>query len=575
MLALVAGASAQMILNRQILESGNFADQVGEWVRVGATPADERIEIVVAARQNEAAIKAKLDEVSDPENPKYGDYLTFEEVGALAIDKAAVAGVNAFLDQEGIPAIDRQTTPHGEYVTVSLPASKANTMLGTVFHTFEHRVSAERITRAAQYSVPVAVAPFVSFIGQVVTFPAISRKPIFHTMNPRALRGVNGMGCGTGVATPACIDSTYGIANNTVATAKSTNSVFETIGQSYVPSDVTAFDSKYNIKGQTVKKVIGPNNPSSCSSNPNNCVEAELDVQQITAIAQAPSKPITTFWSIPGSESFLQWTKAVAADANPPLVHSISYGEPESDGSASQQKAFDTEVQKLGTMGVSVLVASGDDGVAGSAARGNQGACGFNPSYPATAPHVTAVGATQGPESGSAEVACSSNTNGGITTGGGFSNTYTQPSYQSAAVAKYLKNGPNLPPSGKFNGAGRGYPDVGLMGHNYVIVVGGQSYEGSGTSASTPVFGAMITLINAERLNAGKKSLGFLNKALYSLDRSVYNDITSGENNCAAGSPGSNTCCQYGFTATAGWTPLTGLGSINFPKFKAALLALP
>ena len=39
------------------------------------------------------------------------------------------------------------------------------------------------------------------------------------------------------------------------------------------------------------------------------------------------------------------------------------------------------------------VVASGDDGVANFQARSNPGACGFNPSYPATCPYVTAVGA--------------------------------------------------------------------------------------------------------------------------------------------------------------------------------------
>ncbi len=70
-----------------------------------------------------------------------------------------------------------------------------------------------------------------------------------------------------------------------------------------------------------------------------------------------------------------------------------------------------------------------------------------------------------------------------------------------------------------------------------------------------------VQLINAERLNAGKKPIGFLNQIIYQLAASnplAFNDVTSGTNNCAAGAPGQQTCCTYGFTAAKGLDPLTG-----------------
>ena len=84
----------------------------------------------------------------------------------------------------------------------------------------------------------------------------------------------------------------------------------------------------------------------------------------------------------------------------------------------------------------------------------------------------------------------------------------------------------------------------------------------------------MVTLANSARLDAGKPPLGFLNPALYSVPAPVFRDITSGENNCAAAHV-NPVCCDYGFTAAAGWDPLTGRGSIDFPKFLEAALALP
>jgi len=272
------------------------------------------------------------------------------------------------------------------------------------------------------------------------------------------------------------------------------------------------------------------------------------------------------------------WVLAVASTSNPPLVHSVSYGDVEQQDDPTELNRFNTEVMKLGAQGVSVIIASGDDGVANFPARSNPSACGFHPSFPASASYVTAVGATMGPENNTVEIAETSDAGGGITTGGGFSTVFAQPSYQSAAVSNYFKVAEStLPPVGTYNASGRGYPDVSILGHNYVIEDGGQLSAGSGTSASAPVFAGMISLINSQRLAAGKSALGFLNPILYqtaTANPEAFHDITQGKNNCCAGNPGQQVCCQYGFTAAPGWDPLTGLGSINFDTFAKILVAL-
>ena len=59
--------------------------------------------------------------------------------------------------------------------------------------------------------------------------------------------------------------------------------------------------------------------------------------------------------------------------------------------------------------------------------------------------------------------------------------------------------------------------------------------------------------------------MGFINPTLYQ-NMSSFTDITSGGNNCCKLTSGSVTCCSAGFAATAGWDPVTGLGSITFTK---------
>jgi hypothetical protein len=116
---------------------------------------------------------------------------------------------------------------------------------------------------------------------------------------------------------------------------------------------------------------------------------------------------------------------------------------------------------------------------------------------------------------------------------------------------------------------------VSLAGHNYIILIGGVGYVVSGTSASAPVVAGMLSNINAVRIAAGKGSVGWVNPALYANSAQFVNDITSGDNKCAAiNYEDGVTCCDQGYYATTGWDPVTGLGSINYGKMETAFLSL-
>lgn len=257
----------------------------------------------------------------------------------------------------------------------------------------------------------------------------------------------------------------------------------------------------------------------------------------------------------------------------PPNVISISYGSAEADLPISYQRRQCNEFMKLGTRGVSVVVASGDSGVAGrqgdptpSNCLGEKGNV-FAPDFPASCPYLTAVGATVIPLGSHAkdhkEEAVSR-----FPSGGGFSNIYKQPDWQSKAVEDYFsKAKPSYPyyesvdnssfgaNGGIYNRIGRGYPDVSAIGDNVVIFTSGLPNVIGGTSASAPVFAAMLTRINEERLAANKSTVGYVNPTLYKHPEAFY-DITKGTN------PG---CKTDGFSAAEGWDPVTGLGSPDYP----------
>ena len=186
---------------------------------------------------------------------------------------------------------------------------------------------------------------------------------------------------------------------------------------------------------------------------------------------------------------------------------------------------FDVEIRKLGLQGVTVLAASGDSGVSGD---DDKPLCGYNPDFPASSPYVTSVGATQGPEWGMKEIACSG-PNCGYTSGGGFSNIYPTPSWQRTHTDRYfnlLSSNGRSPfinasykgtsyPYGKYNSKGMGYPDVSLLGVKYLTAINASFFPLDGTSASCPVFAGMVSLVNSQRVENGQPTLGYLNPALY------------------------------------------------------------
>ncbi|KAF3089308.1 hypothetical protein TWF569_003174 [Orbilia oligospora] len=267
---------------------------------------------------------------------------------------------------------------------------------------------------------------------------------------------------------------------------------------------------------------------------------------------------------------------------DPTLVLSVSYGGNEADYTARYATRQCNEFLKLGLMGVSVLFASGDFGVAGygSACRDpvtgayNDGKSGrFTPDYPATCPYLTSVGGTYIPRGKTvwdAELAWNTYLPwSGInaSSGGGFSEIFPVPAYQQAAVSSYLASNTFPYNASQWNQtfSGRGFPDVAANAWNYTVGIENVLDLIGGTSASTPTFASIVALVNQDRLYRKKSPVGFLNPALYAHPE-ILNDIKVGNN------PG---CGTNGFKATTGWDPVTGLGTPHFQKMRSFFGNLP
>jgi tripeptidyl-peptidase-1 len=498
-------------------------------------------------------------DVSDPDSPRYGQYLQQDLIDRLtAPDVAATAAIRQWL---GAAAGAHVHETKGRYFTVECSTADAEALLSTSFRWVENQATTQTVLRASDFTIPDALEHAVHAVFGLHGLP----------LAPRKFAEVQGFPPAPRNATPATIASTYKIGGVTVSRSETNRqAVAAFLGMaSYNQTDINTFFEKYVPDAQPgdslVSKMI--NNTGHVSDI---LGEGELDTQYIMGVAPGIK---TEFWLFGNSTSFCQnikeWTLAILADDSGPLVHSASYGYQgpllKVACHPDEISAVDADLVKIAAKGVTLIWCSQDDG-SGYGVAGNTSQ--LWPSWPAGSPWVTAVGSTTFVDAtpGSEEMATDV-----FGSGGGFSSRFdrSDAQWQSEAVEEYLRivpKGPPFPPSSLFSPQGRGTPDVSALGWGYPIYVNGRVTVTGGTSASTPVFAGVVSLLNEARLQRGMKPLGFLNPWLYK-HADAFTDVTKGTN--AIGRFTSKPL-KYGFNCTVGWDAATGLGTPKFDKLLAA-----
>jgi tripeptidyl-peptidase I len=353
-----------------------------------------------------AVLEAKLLDVSNPHSRNYGKYLTHEQIAQLSADPDSEKEITKFLESQGISVV--KTSKNKGYITAEgncwiracclifltslflfspAPVSKWEEVLGTEFFLYMQTDLNANIVRAEDYSLPEFLAEHIESVFNVVQFPgrnSLKTKHVTKT-NKMAVKGVS-----DGTVDPALLNTVYDIRSNT-GSANASQAVIETGGSILSTDDLTLFQTTYNLPEEAA--LVGKNASdrvvTSCTGG--NCARANLDVQYMMAVSQDTP---TTFMYWNGTDFWLDWIESVADMANPPLVISIGYAENEHEISASMAEAFNNEAMKLSLAGVTLVAASGDDGVSGPDARNDARRCGFFPQFPATSPYVVSVGAT-------------------------------------------------------------------------------------------------------------------------------------------------------------------------------------
>ncbi|KAH9940543.1 subtilisin-like protein [Epithele typhae] len=542
---------------------------------------DAMLDLRIALVQGDPkGLETALYDVSTPGGESYGKHLTKAQVEAFVAPKPqSVKAVKKWLAKNNITAAAQSAS--GDWLTINLSVGQANALLGAQFNEYTHDATNITSLRTMAYSVPSSVKghldfvyPTTSFVGPLVS-PAtveivdVTPGPLTNRMTKRkvvtitrtvttvraaptssAAAAVTPDASCVNVITPKCLQDLYGVPSTPASAGGNNLFVATFIGESADPSDLTQFLGTFrpDVNKRTtfgVQSVDGGTNNRVAATT-----EASLDMQYTVGIATGVN---TTQVSVGTSNSdgiagFLDVINALIAQEDVPLVLTTSFGFNEKDVPVGLANNLCNAYAQLGARGTTVVFGSGDGGVSGIQ---NTSCTTFQPTFPSTCPFVTSVGGTKGI---APEAAASFSS-------GGFSNVFGRPSYQDAAVSQYL-SALGKGNQGLFNSSGRAFPDVATQAQRFQVVKGGKIISVSGTSAASPTFASIVALLNDALLKNGGSPLGFLNPFLYQSGASAFNDITRGSN------PG---CGSNGFTAAAGWDPVTGLGTPNFNRLLSAV----
>lgn len=352
------------------------------------------------------------------------------------------------------------------------------------------------------------------------------------------------------------------------------------------------YSQKYNgVSVRNVSLLVGSNIPDDAETDLD--LEMLLNYDNINVFYGQ-----TNGWLLEGFNDMLN----LALKHKLPDVISISYGWSEYDmcdvttcnniTSFQYVQQANINFLKLGLMGYTLVVASGD---AGSKGRTDETCVTdkLNPDFPGSSPYVISVGATYTAESNNSvnfntllceQYGCitgnftyPANYNYVYwTTGGNFDGYYNASSWEKFVNEEYLNSGVYLP-NISYNKYGHGVPTVVMNGHNcpvYGLYEQSAFNDIDGTSCSTPLFAGLLTYLNDFQLQNGRNKIGPAQQLLYLLATEfnyVYNSVGNGNTWCTE-----QKCCTHddGFHTPpikTTWNPVFGLGQPNFGLMTYAL----
>lgn len=556
-------AGQSLILTGNLRPAGLRRSDMGRVARDFPLPAMTLFLKRSAAQQ--AGLEQLLADQRNPGSPRYHRWLTPDDFadrfGASEKDAEAAAD---WLRSQGFMV--GKTARSRTWIVFAGTAGQAE----DAFHTEIHRYrlnGEEHFANATELSVPAILANLVSGMDGLDDFALVRPQPRNTSSN------------GTHTLAPDDLAVIYDIASLYNAGIDGTGQKLVLAGTAPFDTaslaDVAQFRASYNLPANVPQIVLDTDYPAPAAGS-GDLGEAHLDIEWSGAIARKAQIIYVYSGSYVHAVSY-----AVDKNLAPVISESANIG-CEADNTAATMAFYQGVAQQANAQGITWVNSGNDSGPAACDANGETlpAQYGLSLRFPASVPEVTAVGGLEFNEQNGKYWNATNTANGASATGyipemvwndtaalgllwaggGGASIYFAKPAWQ---------RGPGVP-----NDGARDLPDVALtasLHHDpYMVINGGQMLTNGGTSASSPVFAGMLTLLNHYLTSKGVQAqpgLGNVNPNLYRLASSttgVFHDITAGNNivPCLTGSPNCPNGAM-GFSAGPGYDQASGLGSVD------------
>jgi kumamolisin len=339
-------------------------------------------------------------------------------------------------------------------------------------------------------------------------------------------------------------------------------------GGGYFEQDLAKFCKLTGTQLPTVKPISTDGTPTDTKDGAEG--EVMLDIEVVAGVC--PKSTIVVYFADWSEQGWITALDAATQDKENDLgVISGSWGYAEDADIWTQQAMTQVNESMKDTayLGITVCIASGDDGSSDAISDGHA-----HVDFPSASPYVLSVGGTT--------IVANQNDifwkegdglradNGG-SGGGGMSAIFPQPTWQATAAAKITSVNPGAI-------VGRVVPDVAAnadwVASPYLLVVDGKAQPNGGTSAATPLWASLITLINQQR-GAGNR-IGYITPLLYQQPTGAVAATTIGSQGCTDVVAGNNSTDTIGgYNAGPGYDAVSGWGTPEGQKLMAALASLP
>jgi kumamolisin len=501
---------------------------------VGPADPGERLEVsVIVRRRANEALQSRVSKLTNGD--RSAGNLSRQDFAKLhSADAADLAAVRAFATSHGLMIVGEH--PDRRTVILSGTVEQFNAAFSIELKQYSHPDGTYR-GRVGAIQLPAELDGVIEAVLGLDNRP--QAKPHFRSRAGKG-KAKKGTGASNTSYTPTQVAEAYGFPTGN---GEGQCIAIIELGGGYKPADLEAYFASIQVALPTVATVSvdhGKNAPTGSANGPDG--EVMLDIEVAGAVA--PAANIVVYFAPNTDAGFLDAITTAIHDAkNKPSVLSISWGGAESNWTSQAMTAMDSAFQAAATMGVTVCIASGDDG-------SSDGLSGDHVDFPASSPHALGCGGTSLRATGgsiASEVVWNDGANAGAS-GGGVSAFFATPSWQqgnkatktgSAATALTMRGVPDV--------AGNADPETG-----YSVRIDGTETVIGGTSAVAPLWAGLIARINQNR----GTPVGFLNATMYGRPQALR-DITQGNNG--------------DFEASTGWDACTGLGSPNGPALSQAL----